>query len=655
MNRKHMVSVLAGNLVICLSLNAAVCRIGGVSFDSLADAVAQTLGRDATIVLLDDVTLTEPIVFPRTGSGHLCTVDGQGHTIYQGARQHLFSQAQSATYVSFTNVTFCGGGEAMSTADDATEGWGTLFRIGDSSCEFTLDADCVVSNFVVRGPLIYVGANSFKVNEGALITHNRASANNVPTTAVPYAGGVFELTTGMLTMDGGEISHNEGWYGAVAFLYKSGSSFTMNGGVIRDNVCLQTSGGNSGVVNCYANKTTFTMNGGLITANTSTKSDTSATRNTAGGKISGVVLYGDTSVFNMNGGAIVANEGVGVFAWGAVNVKGHSFLVGNGSYSGYVQNGTTPHISLVGDFTGYWELASSDTTAWNTQENAHFGTNSGSYSGSTNFRIFGTPSLMGMTNDSGEIRSGKYSIAKINGKGYYTLASALAAATDGTTITLLKDCFETMPFVPPAVRLTLDGGGLRLIRSSADGIFDFTAAGADLTLKNMTVSCGAGTCAVSDGDVSGAVARMHEDAPCTLTLQSGVTFVDGFGTKALFALAEGSTISLDGVTLTGQRNRIVDAPGGTLGIKGATVVKDNQNGDLDVATGTILHQTGDFTGEAMVSVAGVGPTRGQAFGLIDGDFTGFDRFLHPDKPKLFVQSVDGVLSWGGPGLILLFH
>ena len=149
--------------------------------------------------------------------------------------------------------------------------------------------------------------------EGGRLVDNAA---NVDAGAQGDGGAVFISGTGQMIMNGGEIAGNWRQGGATnttlttggggVFLNVdhhsvnvnaaagTGPTFTMNGGVIRDNWVLEGVGGGGGVhVGAGA---TFTMNGGTI-------SDHFATDRNQGG---GVLVRG-SGIFNMNGGTITNN------------------------------------------------------------------------------------------------------------------------------------------------------------------------------------------------------------------------------------------------------------------------------------------------------------------------------------------------------------
>ena len=89
-------------------------------------------------------------------------------------------------------------------------------------------------------------------------------------------------------------------------------------------------------------------------------------------------------------------------------------------------------------------------------------------------------------------------------------------------------------------------------------------------------------------------------------------------------------------------------------MKGATIVKDNAGGDIDVADGNILSLNGNLTGKVHVTVAGAEAYEGQRFGTRTANWTGFENFVNGGSdPKLTVTK-SGVLVWFRRGFIVTF-
>jgi hypothetical protein len=128
------------------------------------------------------------------------------------------------------------------------------------------------------------------------------------------------IAAGDLTLEEGVVLQNNTTpgtvYGGGIHVSGSGSTITMNGGIIRNNSV--TSGGGIYISNSYI---TFTMNGGTISDNTASSDN--------GG---GVYVSGLSTTFKMNGGTINGNETTG--SGGGVFVADGLFTMINGTISG---------------------------------------------------------------------------------------------------------------------------------------------------------------------------------------------------------------------------------------------------------------------------------------------------------------------------------
>ena len=222
----------------------------------------------------------------------------------------------------------------------------------------------------------------------------------------------------------------------------------------------------------------------------------------------------------------------------------------------------------------------------------------------------------------------------------------------------MRDCMENAAIVPPANKaITIDGNGHRIFRYMKDSLVKATTAGGNITFTNVELNEGYFTCRDSyTNHVDGVLVNTLDGVAATVTLGPGTVLSGGRGTNALVRVANGATVNLDGCVITGTVNRAVAASvGGTLGVKGATIVKDNDGGDIDVANGNILSMNGNLTGRLHVTVAGVEACEGQQFGTKTGDWEGVENFINGgNNPKLHV-SAGGILAWCRRGLAVTFR
>lgn len=613
-----------------------------------------------TITLLDDIDVIEVITVPKFKGKKTCTVDGNGHMIRQAYAGRMFSGANDFTYLVFKNVTILGGGETYRTdADSSNPGVVFYMAAGDSS-SLTFDSGCVISNFVYHSILIGGSGGLTKwdinVKPGSVIACNRAASSP----------GLFSVKTtyafNAIRISGGEIFGNVAPDQTLGYFYSTSSTRTMpmliiSGGRIHDNVVTSKPSDldNSAAYSLFIAQdgpcSRLEMTGGEIYDNDATPF---------------VVNYNGNII--ISGGKIYGNEGYAVQIYGPSSPNIGAILSGDAVIGG---NGATGNrgahirqefknpvrIKLGDDFTGF---AQAYGNGENSQKNngALYGTNLASYVGAENIHLAGSATRVLQTDaGTGELRWGEPDSAKIGETWYATLAAALAAATDGTTVQLMRDCIVNASIVPPANKaITVNGGGHRVFRCMKDPLVKAATAGGNLTFTNVELNEGYFTSRDSyTNHVDGVLVNTLDGVAATVTLGSGVVLSGGCGTNALVRVANGATVNFDGCVITGVMNRAVAAStGGTLGVKGATIVKENVGGDIDVADGNILSLNGDLTGSVHVTVAGEEACAGQRFGTRTADWNGIENFINGgDDPKIAV-SKHGALVWLRPGFMVLF-
>ena len=220
------------------------------------------------------------------------------------------------------NTTIKGEGHKISIksrAEIKVEGGETVLNLGVNGYDkkLTIDGDTMAAFIVVSG-----GATA-NMNENVTL-QNRM-----------FTGNAYVLVTGsdpvtgsksVFNMNGGVI---EG--GSRAVIAKSGATFNMSGGEIRN-----CKGGSGGGVHVY--EATFVMSGGTISG---------CTANEGGG------LYADHSTVTISGGAIsecsAANDGGGLYATNqsTINISDGTISGCDGRWGGglYAENSSTIEIS----------------------------------------------------------------------------------------------------------------------------------------------------------------------------------------------------------------------------------------------------------------------------------------------------------------------
>jgi uncharacterized repeat protein (TIGR02543 family) len=234
-----------------------------------------------TLNVLENATITGGVV-SGTVLSHLrtCNQDGGGVTVHTAATGNPVNAPIATANTQFimhegTTIT---GGRHNDNAGALRFGTGVTFIMeGGRLINNAANVDAGVQG---DGGAVFLSGTAEMIMNGGEISGNWRQGGAGNTTLTTGGGGIFL-----------NIDHHSAQTGAAA---GTGPTFTMNGGVIRDNWILQGVGGGGGVhVGAGA---TFNMNGGII-------SDHFATGANQGG---GVLVRG-SGVFNMNGGEITGN------------------------------------------------------------------------------------------------------------------------------------------------------------------------------------------------------------------------------------------------------------------------------------------------------------------------------------------------------------
>ncbi|MBQ3636290.1 MAG: InlB B-repeat-containing protein [Bacteroidales bacterium] len=417
-----------------LKLSYAVAKVttsGGVTtkYATLEEALAVWV-EGSTLTLLKDVETASAISTP-TGN---CTLDLNGYglkmtgsncVIYVGASSnlvmkdsnpnrstHYYSAAISSGPGSVTDTqdashpySFTGGYITGGIGYRYTASGGTVWREGGAVYTlgtFTMNGGTLVGNYVreesciaiVDGGSVCVGGGTFTLNDGATILAGQTSNG---------AGGVKVEPNSKFIMAGGLIKHCYGSYGAaVRSQHSNGSGdFIMTGGTITEN----TASGIWGVVSCEGN-CTVTITGG--------------------------------SVINNKGGG-VRNAG---FNGGKVTIGGDLVIKDNA----VSETDDTPcNLYILEDrVISVSESLGADVNIGVTMRTPGVFTNSENVELNDLSKFFSEDKtyLVRKTAE-GQLKLGVPPVATVTADGttteYSTLAAAVAAWVDGSTLTLLKD------------------------------------------------------------------------------------------------------------------------------------------------------------------------------------------------------------------------
>jgi uncharacterized repeat protein (TIGR02543 family) len=335
--------------------------IGGSGLDSitgLANKVAwlQANAQSNTDYVLEvnadeNINDTLSLYFtPRSNITITLRGSGGNRTISHPSGSYLFVVNSSVTLVLDSNITLQGHGDSLITLY-----WGGML-IMNTGAKITGAGNRTSTNN--PGSAVSVADDgSFTMNGGEISGNNGSSnaagvtvGNNgrftmnggkiSGNTSDDSGGGVaVQQQNGSFTMTGGEISGNTslkpGYDGSGGGVFVQGASFTMTGGRISGNTSEQAGGG----VAVYSGSGSFTMTGGEISGNTTKGGDDSFGR--GGG------VLAEYAVFSKTGGTIYGND-----AGGSSNVVngnyayGHAVYYSNTGDNGYRDATAGPEVNL---------------------------------------------------------------------------------------------------------------------------------------------------------------------------------------------------------------------------------------------------------------------------------------------------------------------
>ena len=513
---------------------------------TLGEAIAN-VPANGYVELLQDVTLTEGLTVSDKSFTLRSNSDGEVvYTIERGGDYTGSLLTVSGTgNVTLADIVLDGGAE-----------WG-------GEPDATLNRGTTNNGLTAQAALVQLDAGALTLNSGAVLQNN----DNRNTAAGSIGGAVDTESApggtgnGTLTMNAGaSILNNYGAGGGGVYLAGSGSSFTMNGGLISGNEGVFAGGSNTtrtlyagGVM--LTSDAIFTMEGGEIRGNRAMGGTWSAggvTEHSAsiprlagtvsgntGGRCGGVLLYrgsatisgqvtGNTATggyagginvtanaqLTLEGATITGNTGgqggvVGAYNGSTVNLTGAVVITGNTDSSGAGRNlvldvGMT--LTMTGDLTDGVSVGvyHSRATAGRT-----FGAaSSADLQGADKFFCDTDPTLYGALSGT-DLIWGQYVAQLVGGAGdgsyYTTLAAAVGAyGSDTQYIAMVADSTGGTVTVNQNLYLDLAGHTVADSITVGDG---FTLYGFDSTTNGYDSTGGYG---MLTGLVSGTVANVTD-------------------------------------------------------------------------------------------------------------------------------------------------
>ena len=433
--------VLALGTVSALADDAVVAQIGDTTYDTLSSAFANAVD-GSEIVLLRDVT----------GCGRLSLTDGRSIVVNLNGHNIGFA-ANGYFYVHHGSLTLTGTGEVKEElpyyAPVLVEGAET--DLGNNYAVVSVGENVTLEGW--SGVFIdYAGTSSGKNHSyGVNVTVN-GTINSVLDTSNAAGHGVYI---------NGTIQDIEGSVPVIA-LGETSSITSQGNGIYAAGYAIWTLAGDVMAPNALSIKSgTFTINSGNYTS-TGEFADP-ATPNGNGSEDTGAALsitsnkaYAGKTDVTVNGGTFVSENGHAVYegiaysstsgaaaeaSYASIQINNGVFEAAEGKDAVSIKEAENKKVISGGTFTS--GNATSDVSEYYIAGAALTQDENGTIVEDTNKNI----------------------VARVDGIGFTDLASAIAAASDNDTITLVQDVSEGINIEENKV-ITLDLAGYRVAAST---------------------------------------------------------------------------------------------------------------------------------------------------------------------------------------------
>lgn len=635
-----------------------VAKIRDVKYETLQEAI-NAAGDNSTVVLMENVVLTEAAVFP---AGKKVNLDLRGHNITAtgtalliNGKADIQSTGSDGVIESTGNVAVAVGNNAKVAVFSGTlkgrEGavitgtsTGATIEIRGSRAKLIATDNAVIAGNgskrdgnpntikVMKGTLeggiettgyiacgiyapwndnVTVSGGTFNITNGAGIVARAGtvkvtggtfncgdgtakgwvgdSKNNVPNAALVFdkAANYPALTeSSQILVSGGTFSTDPAANGAtLAAGYVANKDESGMYKVAKSNPVAEINGVKYDTLQAAINAAQATQGGATITLlkNINTESyytvngDNPVTIDLAGYNITGsgisglfyVTAKGDLTIKGEGTVTAVEDNGAAMAVW--VRSPIAKVTLEGGTYTQQITNTADPHFDLIyvergnvyvkgGTYEGFtpdWTLNCKDEYYQSKEANIEVtgGTfvgfdpaNNTAEGAGTNFVPAGYVSTKGAD---GKFIVTEVKVAEVNGKQYGTLSEAIAAATDGDTITLLAD-IDLDEQIATAKAITIDGQGKYTIKatkklvgaSGKAGMFYRTGGAGTLTFLNVTL------------DGNGVSKIFLNEGGAGETVFDGVTSINGGGIaygSGIHISGGGSHATIRNSTLTGSK------------------------------------------------------------------------------------------------------
>ena len=532
-----------------------VAEVNGTKYTTLENAVTSA-SDGQTVKLLDNVTITSVISISKKIS-----LDLGGKTLSVNVTE---------------GVTSASGGDVTITGGNITTDGEYSDLLNANAGSITLGTGLTVST--TKGAAIQAKNGGKVVVDGATVTGSEKWATAFAT----GNGSSIEVKSGSIA--GTTNDH-------VTLSVKDGATATISGGTVSSSSSTAAVAKGAGSV--------ITITGGTVSNSVETPTFCAA-YSASDGKI---VLNGGTITSTYGGGLIATSNSTVEVASGTINAtNGYAVLAHEGNASATISGGTV---------TGAVGAGSS-----NNGDNNTLTISGGTIRGSV-YKTKGTVNITGGTftdnvtslldtNSYEELSTGEVvptgtAVAQIWTTKYKTLAAAVGAATDSSTVKLLKDTVEDVTL---SNSLTIDLGGHTLTVQSATGIKN--TAGTS-TIKNGTIQ------STKDDPIYATGGTLILGDNLTITSSSSVLW------------AKGGTITVDGASLKGTHSAYVAAfaeNNGVINIKSGSITSTSAGAVNAGAGGTVnLSGTGEISTSSTQYVA-VWVYGGGVFNMTGGTVNG---------------------------------
>lgn len=471
----------------------------------------------------------------------------------------------------------------LSGAIAAAENGKTITLLSNTSGQVVIPTDKDITLDLNGNTITHTGETVY--NLGKLTIRDSSNDKSGKIISTGYVGvGVGHNSTTTI-----EYANIESVEGAVITGYATGATITINDGKFSasDNAVIAGNGNNTdnnATVRVNPNK--INILGGTFTGNIQTS-----------GYIACGIYAPWKDIITVSGGNFIVNNGIGIVARaGQVTVTGGSFIC-NGTAKGKVGD---KKFDMNAAQPVYFDASNPAYPAYNSKTD-YIKLLGGTFSSDVTSYVAENYTCI-QNNDKYTVKAlNEVAVAKIGDNLYTSLSAAISAASDGQTVTLLKNATENVNIsAEKSVAINLNG---YTVTVPSD-------CGIELQGKLTVTGNGKITCANTPIRVNGNSAKLTVDSG---TIEStgdygiyamnggSVVVNDGTLTASLAVLSGNNTtgdmnFEVNGGTLTSQLSEAIYMPGQvSLKVTGGTINGgiSTRMGQITVTGGTINGMTGN--------------------------------------------------------------